>query len=138
MSLSSQSSVPTSERTVEDDLALIGTPEEWRGDDAADAADAADGTAGADDAGPATPRRPWARRPELRTAAWWATTGLAGVVVFCALVVPNRLDRITPGNFVALPLEGLVAVALVLLLPPRARRVLAGLFGAGLGLLIDP
>jgi hypothetical protein len=71
----------------------------------------------------------------LRTGLWWATTALAGAVVVAALVLPNRLERLTPGNFVAIPLEGLVGVALVLALPPRWRRVFAALFGVALGVL---
>jgi hypothetical protein len=100
--------------------------------------DADPGAGGADV--PGSGRRRWIRRPELRpevrSALWWVTTGLAVALVFAALVMPNKLWRLTPGNFVAIPLEGLVAVALVLLLPGRLRRVFAGLFGAAVGLLV--
>jgi hypothetical protein len=56
--------------------------------------------------------------------------------VWFALVVPREIDNMTPGRFVSIPLEGLVIVALGLVLPPRARRVVAVLLGALLGLLV--
>jgi hypothetical protein len=76
-----------------------------------------------------------ARDRRLRTGLWWATTALAGAIVVAALVMPNRLERLSPGNFVAVPLEGLVGVALFLVLRPRWRRVLAALLGVALGVL---
>jgi hypothetical protein len=128
LSPAQQSSVTAPGRTVVDDDLEVPDPPGLR-----PAEDAAGAT------GPRhRVRRPRLRpelRPELRGALWWATTGVAGLLVLGALVVPNRLERLTPGNFVAIPLEGLVGVAAVLLLPPRARRVFAGLFGAVLGVL---
>jgi hypothetical protein len=55
-------------------------------------------------------------------------------VVF-ALAVPDNYQQLHPAAFVRLPLEALVAVALLILLPPRARRVAAVLVGVVLGLL---
>ena len=62
-------------------------------------------------------------------------TVLASALVLTALVVPDRLDRLTPAAFLRIPLEGLVAVGLLLVLPARVRRPVAGLLGLALGLL---
>jgi hypothetical protein len=74
----------------------------------------------------------WAR---ARTVATWVMTVLAALLVWFALVAPDRLDRLGPGAFVRIPIEGLVIVALSVLLPPRARRTLAIVVGLALGLL---
>ena len=50
--------------------------------------------------------------------------------------LPNQPSRLTPGAFVRLPLEGLVVVALALVLPATARRLLACVVGPALGLLV--
>ena len=63
------------------------------------------------------------------------TTTLAVLLVFFALVAPNQIGRFTPAAFLRLPLEALVGVALVLVLPGRTRRVVAALVGVVLGLL---
>jgi hypothetical protein len=62
-------------------------------------------------------------------------TVLAFVIVWFALVAPNRLERLTPGQFVQLPVEALVVIAIGLVLPPRPRQVLAAIVGVLLGLL---
>ena len=62
-------------------------------------------------------------------------TVLAALLVWFALVAPDRLDRLGPGAFVRIPIEGLVIVALSVILPPRARRILAIVVGLALGLL---
>jgi phosphatidylglycerophosphate synthase len=62
-------------------------------------------------------------------------TGLAVLVVWFALVAPDQVLLLTPGSFVRLPLEAVALVALALVLPPRPRRVVAGLVGVVLGLL---
>ena len=74
----------------------------------------------------------WAR---ARTVATWVMTVLAALLVWFALVAPDRLDRLGPGAFVRIPIEGLVIVALSVILPPRARRILAIVVGLALGLL---
>jgi hypothetical protein len=119
LSLSQQPSALSTATVVEDDHATPDTPELKPGGDG----------------GGRSRWRPRLRRAEPGSARWWTTTVLAAALVTVALVLPNRLERLTPGNFVALPLEGLVGVALVLLLPPRARRWFAALFGVALGLL---
>jgi hypothetical protein len=65
----------------------------------------------------------------------WVASALAGLLVLFALDAPHRLGDLTPGGFVRIPLEGLVAVALLLVLPSWARRVGAVLVGLTLGLL---
>src|SRR5207342_3609555 len=63
-------------------------------------------------------------------------TVLALLVVWVALVAPNQPSRVTPGAFVRLPLEGIVVIALALVLPVTARRLLAWVVGPALGLLV--
>jgi phosphatidylglycerophosphate synthase len=63
-------------------------------------------------------------------------TVLALLVVWVALVAPNQPSLLTPGAFVRLPLEGIVVLALALVLPGTARRVLAWVVGPVLGLLV--
>jgi phosphatidylglycerophosphate synthase len=63
-------------------------------------------------------------------------TILAAVLVWLALVAPDRLDRLSPGSLVRIPLEGLVLLAVAVLLGHRARRATAVAFGALLGLLV--
>ena len=60
---------------------------------------------------------------------------LAVLLLLVALVGPNTLGRLTPGAFLRIPVEGLTAAAVLLVLPNRARRVVAVLLGAVLGLL---
>jgi hypothetical protein len=73
------------------------------------------------------------RRPH--PIATWAATTLACLLVLLALLAPDEFSRITPGVFVSVPLEGLLWVALVLVLPGGAKPVAAMLFGLALGLL---
>ena len=74
-------------------------------------------------------------RSVFRTAAAWVVTVLACLLVWFALVAPNELGRLTPGAFVRIPLEALLFVGAVLLLPPRAGRIAAAAVGVALGLL---
>ncbi|GIE84515.1 sulfatase-like hydrolase/transferase [Actinoplanes regularis] len=65
------------------------------------------------------------------------TTGFAAVLVFLALILPDQITRLPPGNhwytaLVRIPIEGLIAGVVLLLTPVRWRRWLA----AGLGLLL--
>ena len=79
-----------------------------------------------------TSSRRWARG---RTIATWVLTVLAALLVWFALVAPDRLDRLGPAAFVRIPIEGLVIVAVSLILPARARRILAVAVGIALALL---
>jgi hypothetical protein len=74
-------------------------------------------------------------RRGLRSAAARVITILAGLFVLFALVAPNEIGHLTPGAFVRIPVEGLLGVALILVLPGRAKRVAAVLAGVALGLL---
>jgi hypothetical protein len=71
-----------------------------------------------------------------RTVGGWAASVLAGLLVWFVLIAPNRLDLITPEALVRIPVEGLLLVALVLLLPARAGRVVAAIAGVALGLVM--
>jgi hypothetical protein len=73
--------------------------------------------------------------PPARTVAAWAATALACLLVLLALIAPDELSRLTPGVFVSVPIEGLLWVALLLILPARAKSVAATLVGLALGLL---
>ncbi|WP_238598592.1 sulfatase [Saccharothrix sp. ALI-22-I] len=63
-------------------------------------------------------------------------TVLAALFVSFALVVPRDYDRFALVEFLRIPVEGLLAVVLVLVLPERARRVVALVGGLGLGVLL--
>ena len=77
-----------------------------------------------------------ARRARLRTGIAAALTTLALLVVWVALVAPNQPIRLTPSAFVRLPLEGLVLIAVAVVLPATARRLLAGVVGPLLALVV--
>ncbi len=70
-----------------------------------------------------------------RIVAGGVVTVLAVALVWFALTAPDKLILLTPRAFVRLPIEGLLLLALLLVLPPRARRIVAGVVGALLGLL---
>ena len=71
----------------------------------------------------------------LRTVAAVLTTVLATLLVWFALVAPNEISRLTPAAFVRIPVEGLVVVAIVLVVPVKAGRIVAALAGVLLGVL---
>ena len=76
-------------------------------------------------------RRP--HQPHPRAAL---VTGVVAVlVVWAALVAPDDIASLSPAAFLRIPLEGLVLVALVLLLPPRVAALVVGVAGVFLGLL---
>ncbi|WP_262285570.1 sulfatase-like hydrolase/transferase [Micromonospora sp. MA102] len=81
---------------------------------------------------PAAPGRPASR---TRRVAAGILTGLAALLVVAALVAPDRLAGSGPGAVLRIPVEALVAVALLLVLPDRARRPVAVALGLVLGLL---
>jgi len=70
-----------------------------------------------------------------REVAAAVLTGLAVLLVWFGLTAPDRISGLTPSAFVRIPIEALVFVALVLVLPTRARGVAAIAFGLLLGLL---
>lgn len=71
-----------------------------------------------------------------RRVAGWVTTALACALVLFALDAPDRLGRLSAGQFVRIPVEALVVAALALVLPARARRWVAAPVGAVLGVLV--
>ncbi|MFI7606528.1 sulfatase [Micromonospora sp. NPDC049366] len=75
------------------------------------------------------------RAGRVRPVAAGALTVLAGVLVLGALVAPDRPDQVGPATLLRVPLEGLLAVALLLALPTRGRRLAVVLLGPLLGLL---
>lgn len=72
-------------------------------------------------------------RSGFRTAVAWVITVLACLLVWFALVAPNEFGGLTPGAFVRIPLEALLFVGAVLLLPPRVGRIAAVAVGVALG-----
>jgi len=79
-----------------------------------------------------TPAVPAARR----VLAGAPVTALAVALVWLSLVLPDRMQEMTPGAFLRLPLEGIVLGTLALVLPARPRRWLAWAFGLLLGILV--
>ncbi|WP_205718437.1 sulfatase [Actinomadura sp. WMMA1423] len=75
-------------------------------------------------------------RPRRRRVAARAATGAAFLLVLAALVTPAEFARLGLGAFARIPIEGVVGVALILVVPARARRYAAGTAGAVLGLLL--
>jgi hypothetical protein len=76
----------------------------------------------------------------LRHVGGAVVTTLAALLVFLALVMPDQITRLPPGNFwvnalVRIPIEAIVAIAVLLALPERPRRILATVLGLTLGLL---
>jgi hypothetical protein len=83
---------------------------------------------------PVSSRRP-ARTGRLRPGLAWAASGLAVLLVWLALLAPDRLSRLSLGTFLRIPVEGLALVALGLVLPAKPRRIVALTAGVVLGLL---
>jgi phosphatidylglycerophosphate synthase len=75
-------------------------------------------------------------RGPLRTGIGVALTVIAVLLVWAALVAPNQPGDLTLSAFVRLPLELLVVVALAVVLPARARRVLVVIVGAVLSVVV--
>ncbi len=73
--------------------------------------------------------------PRTRKAVQVPLAVLAIAFVWVDLVAPDRAWLFTPAAFARIPLEGLVLVAVALVLPPRPRRVVAAVAGILLSLL---
>jgi hypothetical protein len=80
---------------------------------------------------PTKPRR----LARLRAVAGHAVTALAWLLVVGALLLPNELAKVTPWTFLRIPVEAILGVAVLIALPPRPRRVVAVVGGAGLGVV---
>jgi hypothetical protein len=77
----------------------------------------------------------WRRRyPRTARGVSVGTSVLAGVLVLLVLLFPNRLDHMNLRSFFRLPVEAIVLAVVLLVLPPKARRIVAVLFGVFLGL----
>ena len=72
----------------------------------------------------------------LRRGIATAFTVLAVLVVWAALVAPNQPQDVTLTAFFRVPLEGLVLIVLAAVLPTIPRRILAGVLGPALTLLV--
>ncbi|MCW2718105.1 MAG: sulfatase [Pseudonocardia sp.] len=83
---------------------------------------------------PAPPPEPKAE-PRWRRVLGRVTTVLAALLVLAALVLPHEVGQISPAGFVRIPVEGLAGLAILLVLPPRPRRVVALLGGLLLALV---
>jgi phosphatidylglycerophosphate synthase len=70
-----------------------------------------------------------------RAVAVGVTNALALLLVWFALVAPNETQRLSLTAFLRIPVEGLVVAGLALVLPSRARRMMAALVGVLLALL---
>jgi hypothetical protein len=86
-----------------------------------------------DDGDGGTPPR---RRRRWRAVFGPVATGLALLLVLGALTLPNLLPELQPSSFARIPVEALVGLAVLLVLPGRPRRVVAAVAGALLGLVV--
>jgi hypothetical protein len=75
------------------------------------------------------------RRGRVRVVLGAVVTGLAVALVLFGLVVPDDYGDLHAASFVRIPLEALVAVAVLVVLPRRPRWILAAVLGVVLGLL---
>jgi phosphatidylglycerophosphate synthase len=73
--------------------------------------------------------------PRSRLALRVAAAVLAIALVWSDLLAPDRAWLFTPAAFARIPLEGLVVVAVALVLPPRPRRIVAAVAGILLSVL---
>ena len=69
----------------------------------------------------------------IRSRQTWLARWPAARVLRAAS--PNEFGRLTPGAFVRIPVEGILGVAVLLVLPAKARPAVATLPGLALGLL---
>ncbi|WP_433857954.1 sulfatase [Streptomyces kronopolitis] len=105
-------------------------------DTAGAAPDGADAPEEQDTAPPQAPAPGWRERhPAAARTLAWTTTVLAGVLVLATLLLPNDPARLTPAEFLRIPVEGIAGAALLLVLPRTVRRVAAVLAGTVLALL---
>ncbi len=79
---------------------------------------------------------PPANHGRLRQSIGVVLTILAVLFVWAALVAPNQAQDLTVTAFLRVPIEGLVLVALAAVLPTIPRRILSGVLGPALALLV--
>ncbi|PWI07708.1 sulfatase [Streptomyces sp. NWU339] len=75
------------------------------------------------------------RHPRAARGVTVGTTVTAGALLLFALLVPNRVERLTFEAFLRVPAEGILLATLLLALPPKPRRITAVVSGVLLGLL---
>jgi phosphatidylglycerophosphate synthase len=73
--------------------------------------------------------------PRTRRALRLAITAGSVVLVWGVLIAPDRIFQLTPAAFARIPLEGLVLVAIALVLPAWPRRIVAAVAGILFSLL---
>jgi phosphatidylglycerophosphate synthase len=73
--------------------------------------------------------------PRTRRALRLAITVLSVTLVWGVLVAPDRLFQLTPAAFARIPVEGLVLVAIAVVLPTWPRRIVAAVAGILFSLL---
>jgi phosphatidylglycerophosphate synthase len=74
--------------------------------------------------------------PRARLAVRFTVSALALVLLWFVLLLPDRTYQLSFGDFVRIPIELLVLVALALVLPPWPRRIVAAVAGVLFGVLI--
>jgi hypothetical protein len=84
----------------------------------------------------ATPAGPGGGSGRARKNIAVVLTVLAGLLVWVVLVAPDQPKYLTLSAFLRIPVEGLVLIALALVLPAVPRRILAGLAGLALTLVV--
>ncbi|HET7052058.1 MAG TPA: CDP-alcohol phosphatidyltransferase family protein [Solirubrobacteraceae bacterium] len=72
----------------------------------------------------------------VRTVLAVVLTILAALLVWVVLVAPDQPQYLSLSAFLRLPLEGLVLIALALVLPPKGRRIMAVTVGLALTLVV--
>ncbi|MFE3030579.1 CDP-alcohol phosphatidyltransferase [Streptomyces canus] len=70
----------------------------------------------------------------VRTVRWTLNI-LAALLVFGALLMPNKITYLHPRGFVRIPGEAILGAAVMLALPRRPRLVVAVVSGVGLGVM---
>ncbi|MGH8866518.1 MAG: sulfatase [Actinomycetes bacterium] len=81
-------------------------------------------------------RRLQATKGRPRAVASTVLTLLAGLAVWGALVLPARVDHLSPSLLLHLPVEAIVLVGIALVLPARARPPAAVILGLVLALVV--
>jgi phosphatidylglycerophosphate synthase len=73
--------------------------------------------------------------PRTRRALLLLITVPSVVLVWGAIVAPDRIFQLTPAGFVRIPVEGLGLIAVAMVLPAQPRRIVAAVAGVLFGLL---
>ncbi|MEU6773525.1 sulfatase [Streptomyces sp. NPDC046759] len=79
--------------------------------------------------------RPTGRRARIARCVVVGSGVLAVALLVVALLLPDQPDSLGPAAFVRLPAEGILVAAVLLVLPPRARRAGAVAIGVLIGLV---